>query len=81
MEHPNGFTTPTKVESPLGTYVNGSEAKRDWPNSYALFIGMMLYLEANTRLDISLAFNQCAGFEYNTKASHEKAVKRICWYI
>ena len=28
MEDCNGFTTPTKVEAPLGTDVNGSEAKR-----------------------------------------------------
>ena len=44
MDHSNGLPAPTKVESPLGTDVNGSEAKRDWPNSYASVIGMMLYL-------------------------------------
>ena len=32
MDHSNGLPTPTKVEAPLGTDVNGSEAKRDWPN-------------------------------------------------
>ena len=32
MEHSNGLPTPTKVGAPLGTDVNGSEAKRDWPN-------------------------------------------------
>ena len=32
MEHCNGLTTPTKVEAPLGTDVNGSEANRDWPS-------------------------------------------------
>ena len=52
MEHSNGLPTPTKVEAPLVTYVNGSEAKRDWPNSYASVIGMMLYLASNTRPDI-----------------------------
>ena len=30
MEHYNGFPTPTKVEAPLETYVNGSEAKIHW---------------------------------------------------
>ena len=45
MEHCNGLPTPTKIEAPLGTDVNGSEAKRDCTNSYASFIGMMLYLE------------------------------------
>ena len=33
MEHYNGLPTPTKVEAPLVTNVNGSEAKRNWPNS------------------------------------------------
>ena len=45
MQHCNGLPTPTKVEAPLGTDANGSEAKRDWPNSYDSVIGMMLYLE------------------------------------
>ena len=49
MDNCNGFLTPTKVEAPLGTYANGSEANRDWPKSYASVIVMMLYLESNTR--------------------------------
>ena len=32
MEDCNRLPTPTKFEAPLGTDVNGSEAKRDWPN-------------------------------------------------
>ena len=44
MEDCNGLPTPTKVEAPLGTGVNGYEAKRDWPNTYASVTGMMLYL-------------------------------------
>ena len=55
MEHSNGLPTPIKVEAPLGTDINGFEAKRDWPNSYASVIGMMVYLESNTRPDISFA--------------------------
>ena len=31
MEHSNGLPTPTKVEAPLKTYVNGYEANIDWP--------------------------------------------------
>ena len=57
MEHCNGFPTPTKVETPLVTDENGPEAKRDWPNSYASVIGIMLYLESNKRPDISFAVN------------------------
>ena len=81
MEDFNGLPTATKVEAPLGTEVNGSEAKRDWPNSYASVIGMMLYLASNTRPDISLAVHQCARFTHSTKVSHETAVKRICSYL
>ena len=44
MEDCNGLPKPTKVEAPLGTNINGSEDKRDWPNSNASVIGMMLYL-------------------------------------
>ena len=43
MKHCNGLPTPTKVEAPLLTEENGYEAKRDWPNSYASVIEMMLY--------------------------------------
>ena len=61
MEDCNGLPIPTKVKAPLRTDENGSEAKRDWPNSYASDIGMMLYLASNTRPDISFAVHQCAG--------------------
>ena len=81
MEHSNGSPTPTKVKAPLGTDVNGSEAKRDWTNSYDSVIEMMLYLASNKRPDISFAVHQCARFTHNTKVSHKKAVKRICRYL
>ena len=81
MEHYNGLPTPTKVEAPLGKDVNGSEANRDWPNSYASVIGMMFYLASDTRPDISFSVHQCDRFTHNTKASHETAVKRICRYL
>ena len=32
IENCNGFPIPTKVESPIGTYKNGSEANRDYTN-------------------------------------------------
>ena len=32
MENFNGLPTTTKVDEPLGTYANDSEAKRDCPN-------------------------------------------------
>ena len=67
MDHCNGLPTTTKVESPLGTDGNGYEAKRYWPISYPSFIGVMLYLESNTRPDISFCVHQCARFTHNTK--------------
>ena len=81
MEHCNGFPTPTKVEVPLGKDAVSYEAKRDWPNSYASVIGMMLYLASNTRPDISFAVHKCARFTHNTKVSHKTDVKRICRYL
>ena len=78
MEDCNGLPTPTKVEAPLRIDINGSEAKRDWPNSYAYVIEMMLYLAPNKIPDISFAVHQCAWFTHNTKVSHETALKRIC---
>ena len=59
MDNCNGLPTPTKVEEPLGTDENGSEAKRDYPNSYASVIGVLLYLASNTIPDIYLAVHQC----------------------
>ena len=81
MEDCNGLPTPTKVEAPLGTDVNGSETKRDWPNSYASVIGMMLYLASNNRPNISFDVHQCARFVHNTKASQDTTVKRIFRYL
>ena len=80
MENCNRLSTPTKVEATFGKYKNGSEAKRDWTNSYDYILRMMLYLESNTRPYISFAVHQCDHFTHNTKESHETAVKRICWY-
>ena len=81
MEDCNGLPTPTKVAAPLGIDVNGSEAKRYWPNSYASVIGMMLNLASNTRPDISFAVHQCDRFTHNIKVSHETAVKSIFRYL
>ena len=81
MEDYNGLPTPTKFEAPLGTDVNVSEAKRDWPTSYTSVIGMMLYLASNTTPDISFAVHQCARFTNSTKVSHKTGVKRTCRYL
>ena len=81
MEDCNELPKPTKVDAHLVTDVNDYKAKRDWTNSYACFIGMMLYLSSNTRPDISFAVHQCARFTHNTKVPHKTAVKNICRYL
>ena len=78
MEHCNGFPTPTKVDSPHRIEDNGHEAKRDCSKSYDYVIGMILYMESNTRPYISFAVHQCALFTNNTKASHDTDVNMIC---
>ena len=42
---------------------------------------MMMYLASNTIPDIYFAVHHCYWSTHNTKASHEMAVKKICWYI
>ena len=81
MDHCNGLSTSTNVKAPLETDANGYEPKRYWPNSYASVIGMMLYLESNTRPDISSDVRQCDRFTHNTKALYDTAVKSICRYL
>ena len=67
-EHCNRLPITTKVEAPLAIYMNGSEAKRDWPNLYASVIEMMLYLASNKRPGMPFAVHQCDQFTHNTKA-------------
>ena len=67
MEDYNGLPTPTKVEAPLGTDTNNSEDKRNWPNSNASVIGIMLYLASNARPDISFAVHQYAGLQISPR--------------
>ena len=81
MENWNGLKTPSKVEAPLGTFANGYETNRYYPNFYASVTVMKLYLALKKRPDISFAVHQYARFTHNTKESHETAVKRICWYL
>ena len=78
MDHCNWLPTPTKVDVSLGEYDNGPKAKKCWTNSYIYIIGMMVYLESNTRPDIYFAVHRCDRFTHNTKASHETSVKRVC---
>ena len=58
---------------------NGSPRKYEW--KYRTAIGMLTYLQGNTRPDISVATHQCARFSMDPKRSHEVAVMRIGKYL
>ena len=45
----------SEVVQILGTYENGPDYNRYFPNLCAFVIGMMLYMASNTRTDISFS--------------------------
>jgi hypothetical protein len=80
MTNCNSKSTPCNGDGkPLGADRNGPPANQDW--SYASVVGMLLYLSSNSRCDIAFAVHQCARFTHTPRASHEKAVIRICRYL
>ena len=68
--------TPAK-ESPLTTDLDGEPFDEDW--EHASVVGMLMHL-VNTRPDIQFAVHQCGKYSHNPRASHAKAVKKICRY-
>ena len=58
---------------------NGIKRKYTW--KYRTAIGMLTYLQGNTRPDISVATHQCARFSMDPKRSHEVAVMKIGKYL
>jgi hypothetical protein len=57
------------------------DGDRQFTWSYRQIIGMLNYIAASTRPDISFAVHQCARFSTNPKRSHKLAVKRIVHYL
>jgi hypothetical protein len=60
------------------------DADGDPPNatySYPSVVGMLQYLQAHSRPDITFAVSQCARFTHRTRRSHEVAVERIGQYL
>ncbi|MGH7954625.1 MAG: reverse transcriptase domain-containing protein, partial [Gloeomargaritales cyanobacterium] len=78
MQDSNAKATPATL-NPLHKDENGQDRVDNW--HYASIIGMLMFLQANTRPDISYAVNQCARFSHFAKGSHEEGVKRICRYL
>jgi Reverse transcriptase (RNA-dependent DNA polymerase) len=73
---------PKRTPAKLG--VLSSDPEGDPPNgtfSYASVIGMLGYLQANSRPDLTYAVSQCARFTHSPKRSHEQALERIGQYL
>ena len=80
MLHCNSKPTPGSGDGkPLGSDKTGSPARESW--QYSSVVGMLLYLVSNSRPDIAFSVHQCARFTHNPRASHEKALLRICSYL
>ena len=59
--------------------LDGKPRKKSW--KYRTAVGMLSYLQANTRPDIAMATHQTARFTIAPKLSHEQAVDRIGKYL
>ena len=71
---------PTPVIKPLlHKDLKGLPRKYDW--NYRSLVGMLGYLQASTRPDISMATHQCARFNNNPMLSHERSIRRIGKYL
>ena len=78
MEKCNPNKTPaTKV--PLGKDIEGELMNESW--DYRSVVGMLLYVSANTRPDISYAVSQVARFSHEPRKTHATALKMIARYL
>ena len=78
MSDCNGVSTPTG-STPIGSDTDGPPFSETW--KYRTIIGMLMFLSANTRPDISFAVHQAARFSHAPRQSHAIAVKRILRYL
>ena len=73
-------TKNTPVGKPvLSKDLEGKPRKLKW--KYRTAVGMLSYLQGNTRPDISMATHQTARFCIDPKLSHEQAIMRIGRYL
>jgi len=80
----NGYETSTNDRStPANAVLNkdleGKPRKHSW--KYRTAVGMLSYLQANTRPDISMSVHQTARFCNDPRLSHEQAITRIGRYL
>ena len=78
-----GYQTNPKA-TPVGKPVlnkdlAGKPRKEDW--NYRTAVGMLTYLQGNSRPEISMSVHQTARFCNDPKLSHEKAIKRLGRYL
>lgn len=78
-----GFQTNPKA-TPVGKPVlnkdlEGKPRKEEW--NYRTAVGMLTYLQGNSRPEISMSVHQTARFCNDPKLSHEKAIKRLGRYL
>ena len=71
--------TPATPESTLHANSEGHDRKCNW--NYRAVIGILNYIRAMTRPDISFAVHHCARHCNMPKLCHEQEVKRICRYL
>ena len=70
----------TPVGKPvLNKDLAGKPRKEDW--NYRTAVGMLTYLQGNSRPEISMSVHQTARFCNDPKLSHEKAIKRLGRYL
>ena len=71
---------PTPVGKPvLHKDLEGKPRKLSW--KYRTAVGMLTYLQGNTRPEISMAVHQTARFSNDPKLCHEKAIMRLGRYL
>lgn len=81
----NGHDLPATIrltpaaEKVLNRDLEGKPRKKSW--GYRTAVGMLSYLQANSRPDISMPVHQCARFCNDPKLSHEQAITRIGRYL
>jgi hypothetical protein len=76
--HTNTKITP--VGKPLlNKDLGGTPHKKDW--KYCTAIGMLPYLQGNTRPEISMITHQLAQFCQDPRRSHEQATTRLGRYL
>ena len=79
-----GLDDSTSFKTPVEYGALPKDENSDSCNStfnYSSIIGMLLYLQHNSRPDLAFAVSQCARYTFYPKLSHEKALKSIGRYL